>query len=155
MFARGLPRDWVALGAHRGRQAESGFVYTRTQDASIELGIGVDGRRVLGAFHRSVAAVVRSGIGVICETIVYDQDDWKDWAEALGDIPVFWVKLGAPLAVLEAREAADRTRVLRGLARGMTARASVVRRDFEADSAAESASAIAHRIVASMGSGQP
>ena len=155
VFARGLPRDWVSLGTHRGRHAERGFVYARAQDGGIELGIGVDGRRVLAGFHRTVAAVVRSGIGVICETIVYDQDDRNDWAEALGDMPAFWVKLDAPLAVLEAREAADRTRVLRGLARGMTARASVGRHDFEADSAADSASSIARRIVASMRSSQP
>jgi chloramphenicol 3-O phosphotransferase len=154
VFARGLPRDWVSLGTHRGRHAESGFVYTRSDAGSIELAIGSDGRRVLSSFHRSVAAVAGSGVGVICETIVYDQDDRKDWSEALGDIQAFWVKLDAPLEVLEAREASDRTRVLRGLARGMLARAPVVRHDLEADSAAESASAIAQRILASMRSSQ-
>jgi hypothetical protein len=74
-FARGLSRDWISFGKHQGRYAERGFVYARGQDGGIELRVGPDGRSVLAAFHRSVAAIARSGVGVICETIVYDDDD--------------------------------------------------------------------------------
>jgi chloramphenicol 3-O phosphotransferase len=146
-FARGLSRDWISFGRHQGRYAERGFVYARGQDGSIELRVGPDGRSVLAAFHRSVAAIARSGVGVICETIVYDDDDWRDWSESLCDISVCWVKLSAPLPTLEAREDADRTRVFQGLARGMSARQSVGKYDLEADTGAEAASAIAHRII--------
>jgi chloramphenicol 3-O-phosphotransferase len=148
-FARGLSRDWISLGKHQGRCAERGFVYARGQDGSIELRLGSDGRSVLAAFHRSVAAIVKSGVGVICETIVYDDDDWRDWSEALCDISACWVKLSAPLATLEARERADRTRIFQGLARGMSARRSVGKYNFEADTGAEAASAIARRIITS------
>jgi chloramphenicol 3-O phosphotransferase len=147
-FARGLPRDWIGLAGRRGRFADRGFIYVRGSDGSIALTLGPDGRRVLAAFHRSVAAVVRSGVGVICETIVYDDEDWSDWQNALGGIIQCWVKLGAPLAVLEAREQADRTRLFQGLARGMSARKPVGTFDIEADTAEEAAGAIAQRIVA-------
>ena len=150
VFARGLPRDWISLDRHQGRYAERGFVYARARDGSIELSVGSDGRSVLEAFHRSVAAIVKSGVGVICETIVYDEDDWRDWSDALSGISACWVKLSAPLATLEARENSDRTRVFQGLARGMSARRSVGKYDVEADTGAEAARAIAHRIITSI-----
>ena len=147
-FGRSMPRDWIALGEHKGRFAEHGFAYTRAGDESIDPRLGVDGRRVLAAFHRSVAAVVTSGVNVICETILYGDEDWDDWSEALTDISVCWVKLGAPIAVLEAREKADRSDVFHGLARGMSARPAVGSFDFDADTAAEDAGAIVLRIAA-------
>src|SRR6185436_175535 len=69
VFARSLPRPWIAWGDYRGRNAAQGFVYARRANGSLELELGADGRRVLSAFHRSVAAVVTSGVGVICESI--------------------------------------------------------------------------------------
>lgn len=149
-FARGLSREWISAGNRHGRYAERGFTYARAEDGSIDLSIGIDGRTVLAAFHRSVAAIARSGPGVICETIVYDDADWRDWSAALGDIAACWVKLSAPLAILEARETANRTRVLQGLARGMSARRPVGKYSVEADTDAEPAEAIARRIVASI-----
>ena len=148
LFGRGLSREWVALGAHRGAHAHRGFVYARAVDGSIALELGADGRRVLAAFHRSVAAVARSGVGVVCETIVYDDEDWRDWCEALEGVSSCWVRLGAPLATLEERERADRTRVFQGLARGMSARTPVGTFDVEADTGSEEVAAIAGRILA-------
>ncbi len=149
-FARGLSRDWIALGSRAGPHAGRGFVYARAEDGSIGLSLGTDGRRVLAAFHRSVAAVVRSGVSVICETVVYDDSDWNDWSEALDGISTCWVKLAAPLAALEGREQADRTRVFQGLARGMSARKPVGHYAVEADTAAESTAGIVARIVAAL-----
>jgi chloramphenicol 3-O phosphotransferase len=148
LFGRGLSREWIAMGRHRGAHADRGFVYARAADGSIALELGPDGRRVLAAFHRSVAAAARSGMGVVCETIVYDEEDWGDWTEALAGVPSCWVRLGAPLATLEERERADGTRILKGLARGMSARPPVGRFDVEADTAAESSEAIAERVLA-------
>jgi chloramphenicol 3-O-phosphotransferase len=150
LFGRGLPRDWVAMGSHAGRHAASGFTYARAADGSVALELGADGRRVLAAFHRSVAAVVRSGVNVVCETIVYDDEDWSDWSAALRGVPARWVNLRAPVAVLEDREGSDRSRVFRGLARGMSARAAVGRYEVEADTSAEPAAAVVQRIVASL-----
>jgi chloramphenicol 3-O-phosphotransferase len=154
-FARGLSHDWIALARHRGAFAERGFVYARASDGSIALSLGPDGRRVLAAFHRSVAAVARSGIGVVCETIVYDDEDWRDWGEALEDVPSCWVKLAAPLAALDERERADRTRVFQGLARGMSARPPVGTFDVEADTAVEPPATIARRILGAAGEWTP
>ena len=150
-FGRGVPRDWIAMGTHRGINAQSGFDYVRTSTDMVQLALGTDGRRVLRAFHRSVAAVVNSGLHAVCETIVYDDDDWRDWLEALHGIPACWVRLSAPLDVLEGREKADRPRFLQGLAKGMTARMSVGSFDIEADTSAETAGAIAQRIIATLG----
>jgi chloramphenicol 3-O phosphotransferase len=150
VFARGLSRDWIAVEGRAGRHAERGFTYARAADGSVGLSLGPDGRRVLAAFHRAVAAMVRSGVGVICETIVYDEADWADWSDALDGISAVWVKLGAPVGVLEARETADRSPVFQGLARGMAARPAVGVFDVEADTAAETAEAIVGRIVGVM-----
>ncbi len=146
VFGRGVPRDWVAFSERRGAQAGRGFSYDRGADGSVALTLGPDGRRVLAAFHRAVAASVRSGMTVVCETIVYDEDDWRDWCEALGGIDACWVRLSAPVAALEAREQADRSRVFQGLARGMSARPSVGRYMIEADTSVEGAEAIAAQI---------
>src|SRR6185436_11556445 len=132
LFARGLSRNWIAVEDRRGRFAERGFVYARGTDGGISLTLGEDGRRVLAAFHRSVAAMAASGVNVICETIVYDEADWRDWQEALSGLSPMWVKLGAPLSVLQARENADATRGMKGLAQGMSARPAVGRYDVEA-----------------------
>jgi chloramphenicol 3-O phosphotransferase len=148
LFGRGLSRDWVAMGSHRGSHADRGFVYARGADGSIALELGPDGRRVLAAFHRSVAAAARSGIGVVCETIVYDEEDWRDWGEALEGVSTCWVRLGAPLATLEERERADRTRVFQGLARGMSVRPPVGEFDVEADTANERPETIAECVLA-------
>lgn len=147
VFARALPRDWISVDTHAGRYAEHGFVYARADDGSIQLTLGSDGRRVLSAFHRSVAAIVRSGVSVVCETIVYDDDDWTDWSEALNGIVPCWVRLSAPIAILEGREKADRSRVFQGLAQGMAARRPVGRYDIEADTSTETVSAIVGRII--------
>jgi chloramphenicol 3-O phosphotransferase len=148
LFGRGLSREWIAMGSHRGAHADRGFVYARAADGSIALELGPDGRRVLAAFHRSVAAVARSGLGIVCETIVYDDEDWRDWCAALEGVASCWVRLGAPLATLAERERADRTRLLQGLARGMSARPPAGRFDVEADTAAEAPDEIVARILA-------
>ena len=146
MFARALPCDWIAIGDRVGRYAERGFVYSRADDGSIELTLGSDARRVLAAFHRSVAAIVKSGINVVCETIVYDADDWNDWAAALTGIVPCWVKLSAPLAVLERRET-DRSPLFQGLARAMAARNPVGKYAVEADTSTETANEIVERVL--------
>jgi chloramphenicol 3-O-phosphotransferase len=148
IFGRALPRDWISLGKHEGRHAERGFVYKRAIDNSVGLVLGSDGRLVLGAFHRTMATIVNAGLNVICETIVYDGDDWDDWCEAVSGIPTCWVKLSAPIGVLEQREQEHRLRTFHGHARGMSAREPVGTFDIEADTATEQITSIVKRIAA-------
>jgi chloramphenicol 3-O-phosphotransferase len=149
VFARALSRDWIGVGrSRRGRYADAGFDYTRRSDGSVGLTIGDDGRRVLAAFHRSVAAVVRAGVNVVCETLVYDLADWEDWRAALGEISVRWVRLSAPRDVLEARESAEETRLFKGLARGMLSRPAVGECHVEIDTSVESVNASVARVLA-------
>ncbi len=146
-FARSLPRRWLSWGDHHGRFAELGFVYARTGNGQVELAIGPDGRRFLSAFHRSVAAVVEQGISVVCEGIVYDDEDWRDWTAALADVPTCWVRLTAPLSILESRERAERSEASQGLARGMTARSLAGKYDLEIDTGAEAIAASVQRVA--------
>lgn len=147
VFARALSRDWIGIPGRRGRQASRGFIYAPAEDGSIQLQLGLDGRRVLTAFSRSVAAVVNSGMNVVCETVVHDDEDWRGWQESLSSIKACWVKLGAPIAVLEAREQAEPTRIMKGLARGMASRPPVGQFDVEADTSVEDRDALVQRIV--------
>jgi chloramphenicol 3-O phosphotransferase len=151
VFARGLSREWIGMGRQRrGAYADAGFVYSRTNDGGVVLTMGADARRVLAAFHRSVAAVVRSGLNAVAETIVYDAADWEDWRDALRDVQTTWVRLFAPLDVLQARERADETRVFKGLAQGMMSRPPVGHYDVEADTSAETVDANVVRILAAV-----
>jgi len=154
LFARGLSLAWFSFRSHQGRFADRGFVYGRGEGDGVDLRLGPDARRLLAAFHRSVAAVVQSGLQVICEGIVYDEEDWLDWCQAVAGIPTFWIRLSAPLAVLEAREQGDRTRIFRGLARGMNSRAVSGKYDLEADTSVEAAQAIVYRILRALRSEQ-
>lgn len=147
VFSRAIPREWIAWGEHEGKRAETGFAYRRSDDGTIDLRLGPDGRRVLAAFHRSTSAIVRAGVNVACETIVYDERDWDDWRESLSGISALWILLDAPLAVLEGRESANRSSVSQGLARGMIRRTAIGHYDLVADTSLESATDIAARII--------
>ena len=149
-FGRGMPRDWVAIGDHRGGHAAQGFDYARGDDGSLGLILGADGRRVLAAFHRAVAAAVNCGLNVICETILYDDADWDDWADSLSGIRACWVRLSAPLAVIDAREKAERVPLFQGLGRGMSARALVGTYSVEADTGTETTRQIVERVTRSL-----
>lgn len=81
---------------------------------------------------------------------MYDDEDWSDWCESVGHLDVHRVRLNAPLATLEARESADPTRVLKGLARGMSARKTAGRSDVEIDTSLATAEEIARHIVGSL-----
>ena len=146
-FARGLSRKWISWGGHRGEFADRGFTYARGDDGSIDLHLGSDGRRLLAAFHRSVAAIVRTGVDVICEAIVHDEEDWRDWLEALDRVPTQWIALTAPRDVLADRERTERRAESQGLARGMLARDPAGHFDLLLDTHRGNARSVAQRIV--------
>jgi chloramphenicol 3-O-phosphotransferase len=149
-FGRGVPREWIAFEKHVGRSAARGFIYGPVASGGLDLTLGIDGRRVLAAFHRAVAATVSSGMDVICEAIVYDDADHRDWLDALGDIEATWVRLDASIDLLEERERADRTRLFQGLARGMSARPKVGTYDVEGDSGVQTVDELVERTLESV-----
>lgn len=145
-FAATLYRDWFSFDGRGGSFAERGFVFQRDDNNGLRLNLGPDGRRVLFAFHRAVAAVANAGVNVVCETIVHDDRDWEDWSETLQAIPVYWVKLGAPLAFLEAREQ-NRPSEVRGLARAVMSRKPIGSYHLDVDTSAEGIDEIVERII--------
>jgi len=149
-FGRGVPPDWIALGKHTGRSADKGFIYGPVASGGLDFTVGADGRRVLAAFHRAVAAVVASGMDVLCESIVYDDADYRDWLVALGETKATWVRLSASIELLEERERGDRSRVFQGLARGMSARPTIGTYDLEGDSGTQSVDELVERTIESL-----
>jgi chloramphenicol 3-O-phosphotransferase len=145
-FGRGLPREWIAWEGRRGRFADLGFSYDRNSEGAVSLNLGPDGRRVMAAFHRSVAAIAGAGVNVICEAIVQDMEDWADWNAALSGLAPIWVRLHTPVATLEAREQ-SRGGAVRGLGRGMSARAHIGTYDVEADTSEVTPEDLANRIA--------
>ena len=148
-FAQSLRRDWASFEGRGGPFAERGFVYSRGKDGALSLTLGADGRRVMNAFHKSIAAIARSGINVVCEAVIYDAEDWGDWVETLEPFSTCWVKLSAPLAVLEDREK-DRPQEVRGLARGMMSTQGVGRFDVECDTSIDTLEEVVGKILESM-----
>jgi len=147
-FASSLMKDWFSFDLQTAPYGDRGFTYTRGNDQGLQLAVGLEGRKVLNAFHRSVAAIARSGVDVVCETVICDDDDWADWLEVLQGIPQLWVELNAPLSVLETREI-DRPKEIRGLARGMKTRGAVGQYDISADTSIETPEEIVDRILTS------
>ena len=110
------------------------------------LRLGEDGRRVLAAFHRAMAAVASSGVDVVCEAVVYDQADWEDWTDALNATHSIWINLNAPLSVLEERER-TRPEAVRGLARGTLTRERVGAYDLAIDTSTTTVDEAVNRII--------
>jgi chloramphenicol 3-O-phosphotransferase len=56
LFARSIPRDWIAWRRRQGRLADRGFTYSQAgKGEPVSLSLGADARLVLAAFHRTVA----------------------------------------------------------------------------------------------------
>lgn len=70
---------------------------------SIELVEGPVGRRLMLGTRRAVAALALAGNDLILDEILLD-DAADDYRALLADCQVHWVKVDAPLAVIEQRE---------------------------------------------------
>ena len=151
-FVPRLPDRWTSVPGATGDRAADGCTYRIVRNEPLEalLEVGESGRRLLGAYHRSVAAVARSGINVIVEEVLITRTEWDDWQEALGGLDVRWigVRCDVDTAVRREIERGDR---YRGLARGT---ASVTHLyptyDLDVDTAAHSPEVLAVQIVRSM-----
>jgi chloramphenicol 3-O phosphotransferase len=106
-----LPFAWVTADDHVGANAEDGIVLERV-DGAIRWRIGPIGRQLFAAYRGAVSAAARSGLDVIVDEVVLDEDVWAGWQRELEGIDTLWVRVIADVTVLEARELArgDRTK---------------------------------------------
>jgi chloramphenicol 3-O phosphotransferase len=62
------------------------------------------GAQIIAAYRSTVAAVARTGLSVIVDDVLFEEDDWLSWRQHLAGLDVVWVGLKVPLDVLEQRE---------------------------------------------------
>jgi chloramphenicol 3-O phosphotransferase len=113
-FLGKLPAPWVRY-REPGAHADEGVSFVRVGD-DIVFRAGPVGRALLTGYRRAVAAVVRSGVNVIVDEVVLDDEAWAQWESELSALDPFWVRVDCPIEVCEARERARSDR-LPGLAR--------------------------------------
>ena len=151
-FVPRLPARWTSVPGATGDRAADGCSYRVVRDEPLEalLEVGELGRRVLGAYHRSVAAVARSGINVIVEEVLITKTEWDDWQEALGDVDVRWVGVRCDVDTVERREI-ERGDRYPGLARGTSSVTHFYPTyDVDVDTSATAPEALAAQIVESL-----
>ena len=79
------------------------------ENAIITLHTGPQGEQVAYAMNSAIAAYAKQGCNIIVDYIAYKKAWLDDLRAKLADIPTCWVKINAPLEVLEARETARGT----------------------------------------------
>ena len=80
-FLGKLPAPWVRY-REAGDHAAEGVSFVRVGSDIVFLA-GPVGRVRLGGYRRSVAAVVRSGVNVIVDEVVLDEEAWDQWESGL------------------------------------------------------------------------
>ena len=118
----------------------------------ITLRTGAQGDRVAYGMNSAIADYAKAGCNVIVDYIAYKKEWVDDMRKQLDGIKTYWVKVAAPLAVLEEREIARATSP-KGHARSHydTVHWDVVY-DLEVDSSVQSAAEIAAQIKHLLGS---
>lgn len=109
-FFAGLPDEWYGFGDHQGTFSHLGM-RTFVTDEGLITEFGTIGRRMMEAYHESVAASARAGLQVIVDEVLFDRESWEGWQTSLDGIDTTWVGLVCDPDVAEAREVArgDRT----------------------------------------------
>ncbi|MBO3085605.1 phosphotransferase-like protein [Cellulomonas fengjieae] len=147
-----LPRRWSS----EGERAGDGFSYLRDVDDEghprLRIGYGPVGARVLAGMRGAVASLLREGNNVIVDEMPIDPTVVPAWRTALSGYRVLWVHVGAPLDVLEEREAERYPETFRGLSRGHYDVCGPDRFDLVLDSSELGPQDRAHRIVAAWAS---
>jgi chloramphenicol 3-O phosphotransferase len=130
-----------------GAHADEGVSFERI-GSDIIFHAGPIGRAVLAGYRRSIAAVVRSGVNVIVDEVVLDEQAWTQWDLELRTLDPFWVRVDCPIEVCERRERARADR-LPGLARSQ---ATVVHRypryDYAVDTSTAPPAELAEAVIA-------
>ncbi|MFE7302942.1 AAA family ATPase [Streptomyces sp. NPDC057579] len=113
-----LPRRWTS----QGESSAEGFSYIRDTDDEgrprLRIRYGPVGARLLAGMRRAVAGLLSEGNNVIVDEMPIDATVVPAWRSALAGHRVLWVRVSAPLAVLESREAERFPARFRGLSRG-------------------------------------
>ncbi|MEV8116845.1 phosphotransferase-like protein [Streptomyces xiamenensis] len=129
-----LPEPFLALGLdtffgtlpHRwtsdGERSSEGFCYIRDTDQEgrtrLRIGYGPVGARMLAGMRQAVASLLSEGNNVIVDEMPIDTTVLPAWRTVLAGHRVLWVRVKAPVAVLESREAERFPEKFRGLSRG-------------------------------------
>ena len=148
-FVPRLPDRWRSVPGATGDRAADGCSYRIVREKPLEalLEVGEAGRRLLGAYHRSVAAVARSGINVIVEEVLITGTEWDDWQAALDGLDVRWIGVRCDVDTAERRET-ERGDRYPGLARGTSSVTHIYPTyDLDVDTSARSPEALALQIV--------
>jgi chloramphenicol 3-O phosphotransferase len=104
-FFAGLPDEWYGYGDHQGRFSDEGMKTISTADGLVTT-FGQVGRRLMNAYHETVATCARAGLQVIVDEVLFDRESWEGWQAALRQIDVRWVGVMCDPDIAEAREAA-------------------------------------------------
>ena len=116
------------------------------QNAIITLFTGEQGEKVAYGMNNAIAGYAKAGCNVIVDYIAYKKEWVDDLRAKLSDTKTFWVKVDAPLSVLEEREVARGTSP-KGHARSHHSTVHWdLAYDLVVDSSLESAEAIAQKI---------
>ena len=117
-FFGAMPYRWTSAGESSGE----GFSYVRDTDPQghprLRIDYGPVGARLLAGMRGAVAALLSEGNNVIVDEMPIDTTIVPAWRAALAEYRVLWVRVNAPLAVLESREAERFPERFRGLSRG-------------------------------------
>jgi chloramphenicol 3-O phosphotransferase len=70
----------------------------------VPLKVGPAGERIIFGMHRAIRAYAEAGNNVIVDYILYNPAWIKDLAQSLKDHRVYFIKIHAPLEVIEQRE---------------------------------------------------
>jgi chloramphenicol 3-O phosphotransferase len=91
-FLSKIPTAWLDLGLATGpgAHAHDGLRFETTSSGP-QLKIGATCRRVLHAYHQAAAVAARTGLNVIVDDVVIDDEVLGDWLDVLGELKPTWV----------------------------------------------------------------
>lgn len=153
-FVPRLPDRWRSVPDAVGDRGSDGVAYRLVSRPSEALRAvlvpGPIGRRMLHAYHRSVAAMASAGVNVLVEEVMISAEEWLDWNEALRGLTVTWVGVRCDEGIAARREATRGDRY-EGLARGTSERVHAhATYDVEVDTSTLSVEAVAAAIDTSL-----
>lgn len=131
-----VPGPWARYLDHVGARADDGIGFERVGD-HVSLRCGPAGRRVLAAYRAAVSAVARSGINVIVDEVLLEDDGWQKWERQLEGLDVTWVSVDCEPALREERERQRGDRMI-GISRAV---AAIVHRKVVYDAAVDTSAA--------------
>ena len=103
-----------------GPRAHDGlfFEITSNKERPVTLHIGEYGKRLFKAMPLCIKALADTGNKVIVDEVLFKSDHLTDYLDVLKDHTVYFIKINAPLEVIESREHARKDRII-GLGRSL------------------------------------